>query len=175
MQQIASHRRHRHAVCRPARRSFFEARISMSSGRKSSRPNAWLLALSAAITVLTMVLRALRWQYLLAPIGHARFGAGVSHDHDRLCGERRAAGAGRRGHSPVSARAAGRSERDGDLRDDHHRASARCRDVRHAAGVVRPVLRSGNGQRRQPVVLAGRDRRRRSSARWRSWCWARCS
>ena len=36
--------------------------------------NAWLLALSSGITVLTMVLRALRWQYLLAPIGHARFG-----------------------------------------------------------------------------------------------------
>jgi hypothetical protein len=36
--------------------------------------NPWLLALSAAITVLTMVLRALRWQYLLEPIGHARFG-----------------------------------------------------------------------------------------------------
>src|SRR5688572_22864444 len=32
-----------------------------------------LIALSAAITLATMVLRALRWQYLLAPIGHARF------------------------------------------------------------------------------------------------------
>jgi glycosyltransferase 2 family protein len=36
--------------------------------------NAWLLALSSGVTVLTVVLRALRWQYLLAPIGHARFG-----------------------------------------------------------------------------------------------------
>ena len=36
--------------------------------------NSWLIALSAVITVLTMVLRALRWQYLLAPLGHARFG-----------------------------------------------------------------------------------------------------
>lgn len=35
--------------------------------------DAWLIGLSAAITVLTMVLRALRWQYLLEPIGHARF------------------------------------------------------------------------------------------------------
>jgi uncharacterized protein (TIRG00374 family) len=34
----------------------------------------WLIALSAGITILTMVLRALRWQYLLAPIGHAAFG-----------------------------------------------------------------------------------------------------
>ena len=35
----------------------------------------WLIALSSGITVLTMVLRALRWQYLLAPIGHTRFSA----------------------------------------------------------------------------------------------------
>jgi uncharacterized protein (TIRG00374 family) len=38
------------------------------------RANPWLIALSALITVMTMVLRALRWQYLLAPIGQARFG-----------------------------------------------------------------------------------------------------
>ena len=36
--------------------------------------NNWLIGLSAAVTVLTMVLRAWRWQYLLEPIGHARFG-----------------------------------------------------------------------------------------------------
>lgn len=35
--------------------------------------DSWLIALSAAITILTMVLRALRWQYLLAPIGRTRF------------------------------------------------------------------------------------------------------
>jgi glycosyltransferase 2 family protein len=35
--------------------------------------SSWLIALSAAVTIATMVLRALRWQYLLAPIGHARF------------------------------------------------------------------------------------------------------
>ena len=35
--------------------------------------NQWLVALSCAVTVLTMVFRALRWQYLLAPIGHAAF------------------------------------------------------------------------------------------------------
>jgi uncharacterized protein (TIRG00374 family) len=37
--------------------------------------DSWLIALSCGITVLTMVLRALRWQYLLAPIGHTRFAA----------------------------------------------------------------------------------------------------
>jgi glycosyltransferase 2 family protein len=37
--------------------------------------DSWLIGLSALITILTMVLRALRWQYLLAPIGHARFSA----------------------------------------------------------------------------------------------------
>jgi uncharacterized protein (TIRG00374 family) len=35
----------------------------------------WLIALSAGVTVVTMVMRAIRWQYLLAPIGHARFSA----------------------------------------------------------------------------------------------------
>ena len=35
--------------------------------------NTWFIALSAVTTVLTMVWRALRWQYLLEPIGHARF------------------------------------------------------------------------------------------------------
>jgi len=39
------------------------------------RANPWLIALSSSITLLTMVLRALRWQYLLAPIGKAHFGA----------------------------------------------------------------------------------------------------
>ena len=37
--------------------------------------NAWLVAFSAMITIATMVLRAIRWQYLLAPIGHASFAA----------------------------------------------------------------------------------------------------
>ena len=35
--------------------------------------DSWLIALSAAVTMLTMALRALRWQYLLAPIGRAHF------------------------------------------------------------------------------------------------------
>jgi uncharacterized protein (TIRG00374 family) len=37
--------------------------------------DAWLMVLSAAVTILTMVLRAMRWQYLLAPIGPTRFNA----------------------------------------------------------------------------------------------------
>jgi glycosyltransferase 2 family protein len=35
--------------------------------------NLWLITLSAVVTVVTMALRALRWQYLLAPIGHTHF------------------------------------------------------------------------------------------------------
>ena len=35
--------------------------------------NGWWIALSIATTVGNMVIRAVRWQYLLAPIGHARF------------------------------------------------------------------------------------------------------
>jgi uncharacterized protein (TIRG00374 family) len=37
------------------------------------RADAWLIAVSMAGTVLVMGLRAVRWQYLLAPIGAARF------------------------------------------------------------------------------------------------------
>ena len=37
------------------------------------RANTWWIALSAVTTVMTMVWRAWRWQYLLEPIGHARF------------------------------------------------------------------------------------------------------
>ena len=37
--------------------------------------DSWLIASSAVVTILTMVLRALRWQYLLAPIGNAHFAA----------------------------------------------------------------------------------------------------
>jgi len=35
--------------------------------------NPWLVTLSLITTVLTMIVRAVRWQYLLAPIGEARF------------------------------------------------------------------------------------------------------
>src|SRR6185369_13527888 len=35
--------------------------------------NPWLVGISAATTVLTMVVRAIRWQYLLEPLGRARF------------------------------------------------------------------------------------------------------
>ena len=40
---------------------------------ETRRANPWLLALAVAVTVLTYVLRAWRWQALLAPIGPTRF------------------------------------------------------------------------------------------------------
>src|SRR5438874_4458007 len=40
---------------------------------ETRRARAGLLVLAIGATVLTYVLRAFRWQYLLAPIGHARF------------------------------------------------------------------------------------------------------
>src|SRR5262245_57166501 len=39
------------------------------------RADLLLVAISGAVTIVTMALRAWRWQYLLAPIGHAHFGA----------------------------------------------------------------------------------------------------
>jgi glycosyltransferase 2 family protein len=41
---------------------------------ETRRANPALLALAVAVTGLTYVIRALRWQYLLAPIGATRFG-----------------------------------------------------------------------------------------------------
>ena len=116
--------------------------------------NRWLIALSAAVTVhddgaaraaVAVPARADRPRAVRA---------GVSHDDDRICRERGAAGACRRGDSPLPAGAAGRAERDRDVRHDHHRAAARCGDLRHVARVVRVVLRSGHGPGGQPVVLA---------------------
>ena len=36
--------------------------------------NGWLIAAAVVVTLLTYILRAVRWQYLLAPIGATRFG-----------------------------------------------------------------------------------------------------
>lgn len=41
---------------------------------ETRRANGWLIALATVVTLVTYVLRALRWQYLLAPIGPTRFG-----------------------------------------------------------------------------------------------------
>ena len=41
---------------------------------ETRRARPGLLGLAVLVTGLTYVLRAMRWQYLLAPIGHARFG-----------------------------------------------------------------------------------------------------
>ena len=82
---------------------------------------------------------------------------GVSHNHDRVCCKCGAPRPGRRGDPPLPACPAGRAQRDGNLRHHHHRTAARCRDVRHVARVVCVVLRSGDGQRGQPAVLARRS------------------
>ena len=41
---------------------------------ETRRANGWLIGLATLITLVTYVLRAFRWQYLLAPIGPTRFG-----------------------------------------------------------------------------------------------------
>ena len=40
---------------------------------KTREADAWLLVLAVGVTLMTYVLRAFRWQYLLAPIGPTRF------------------------------------------------------------------------------------------------------
>jgi uncharacterized protein (TIRG00374 family) len=41
---------------------------------ETRRANAWLLLLAVGVTAVTYAVRALRWQYLLAPIGRTHFG-----------------------------------------------------------------------------------------------------
>ena len=40
---------------------------------ETRRADPWALVLAVGATAITYVVRALRWQYLLAPIGHVRF------------------------------------------------------------------------------------------------------
>ena len=105
-----------------------------TSGREVMRARLELVLSRSASPALTYLLRAVRWQYLLAPLGHVGLGNAF---RTTLSGSRRAraAGARRRGHSAVSARAQGRPERHGGLRDDHPRARARHGD---GAAAVRP-------------------------------------
>jgi uncharacterized membrane protein YbhN (UPF0104 family) len=51
---------------------FRGADLSVVWFEMSQADSRWVMS-SAVITVVTMVLRAIRWQYLLAPVGHARF------------------------------------------------------------------------------------------------------
>ena len=90
-----------------------------------ARPE-WL-ALSLATMFVNLAIRAWRWQYLLEPLGATELRERVSRHRGRLCREQRAAGARRRGHSPVFSRAAPAStadERHRRVCDDHPRA--RC-------------------------------------------------
>ncbi len=94
---------------------------------------------------------------------------GLPRHRHRLCRQFSAAGARRRGHPAVPARAEGAAQRHGRLRDDHPRTAAR---PRHRPPAVRRVRRHdrqhwsvagdpaalGPGQGRRPV---GRGRRRR--------------
>ena len=109
--------------------------------------------------------------YLLAPIGRARFMAGIPYDNDRFCGQRGAPRTRGRSHSSVSAGAPGRPQCYRDLRDDHHRASSGCDDMRDSAGLVRTAVRSRNGQGRQRLVWTRRNRwrHRRRHRAGRSW------
>ena len=50
----------------------------------------------------TMVVRAIRWQYLLEPIGHARFGPAFRTTTIWLCGQRSAPRSCVGGDSPIS-------------------------------------------------------------------------
>ena len=86
--------------------------LGVSWRRSAARRPEWL-ALSLATMFLNLAIRALRWQYLLEPLGPTTFGSAFRATAVGFAASARPAGARRRGHSPVfpgSADAAG-SER----------------------------------------------------------------
>ena len=110
----------------------------------------------------------LRWQYLLEPLGETSFVQCVSRDGRRVRGEQRAAGARRRGHSPVfPRRATSGMSATGAFATIILERLLDTRDGARPARVLRLRLRPAISQPPNPVgVRAGevgrRDRRRRS-------------
>ena len=114
----------------------------------------WMIALSAAVTVMTMVLRALRWQYLLEPIGHARFAAAF---RTTIIGFAASAVLPARAGEVIRPYLLARQEGLSATATFATIIVERLLDavtVRHVARVVRVVLRSGHGPGGQPVVSA---------------------
>ena len=114
--------------------------VARRGGHRQARP-AWLL-LSVVADVrqsrdpfvsLAISARAARQRELRQRL---------PRDRRRVRGKQRAAGAGRRGHSPVFSGAPRADERDRRLRDDRPRAPARHGDRARAAGLVRLRLRA---------------------------------
>ena len=97
-----------------------------------------------------MVFRALRWQYLLAPIGPTQFRTPSGRPRSGLR-RARAACPRRRVASALFAGAAGRAERHRDLRDDRGRAAPRHRDVCRCCLILRGLLRPGHAASGQPA------------------------
>ena len=73
---------------------------------ETRRANPWPLLLAVAVTGVTYVVRALRWQYLLAPIGPHALQHGVPDHGYRLRRHVSVAGPRRRSHPALPARAA---------------------------------------------------------------------
>ena len=154
----AGARRRPGRVVSPQRRS-----LAASAPRSSARgPNGWRLSL--ATMFVNLAIRALRWQYLLEPLGHDEFRA------TRFARRR----SGFAASSVLPARAGevirpyflarqaptadGTDERDRRLRDDHSRAAARHGDRARAAGVVRLRVR--------PAISPAPTRRGFAAVKW---------
>ena len=103
------------------------------------------------------------------PVGGAQ-----GHDH-RVCGDRAAAGAGRRIAAPVPARAQGRAERHGDVCDRDRRAAPRHHHRRVAVHVVPAGLRHGRGGGRRDHLRPGEAGRCRGGGRVPGRAGACCS
>ena len=144
----------------------------VSWARSSARgPSGSLVSL--AIGLVNLAIRALRWQYLLEPLGRDELRQCVSRDGRRVRGEQLLpARAGEVIRPYFLARQRPRAdERDRRVRDDHPRAPARRGDGAGAAGVVRVRVRPRRGTREPGGVRraqVGRRHRRRPRSRRRA-------
>ena len=134
-----------------------------------------LLVGAVLITGLTYVLRALRWQYVLAPLGADPLLERISRHGYRLCRDLSAAGARRRSDPAAAARPARRPAGHRDLCHHHPRTADGYGDRAPALRRIRPDGRSCHdvgapgapGARQGRGTARGRRRRRRPDRRVR--------
>ena len=155
-EEIGPNACHRRSVARSAGLFLRGAHLDVVWG-EIKQADGWLIALVRSRRPwLNMVHQGAPMAVSARPDRARAVSDGVSHDDDRICRQHRASGARRRSDPAVSAGAAGRTERDGDICHDRRRAAARQRDGGVDAGGVRAVLRSGNGAPTTPCIDAVR-------------------
>jgi hypothetical protein len=118
-----------------------------------------LLVFAVGVTVMTYLFRAIRWQYLLRPLGNPRFSDTFKATVIGFAVSTLLPASAARGGAAAGARAALGLQRNLGLCDDHPRAPARSHDRPAAVRVLSGVLRSGARRRSRGDLRRGQVRR----------------